>query len=62
MFEESRVQYFRRKRQEIVSVNSKNMNAWTKRLVVLKDQIHYWMDHTTEKTVEVIELFYDAIV
>lgn len=62
MFEAGRVQYFRRKRKEIVSVNSKNMDAWTKHLAILKDQIHYWIDHTTEKTVEVIELFYDAIV
>lgn len=46
----------------IVSVNSKNLDLWTKRLAILKDQVQYWINQTTEKTVEVIELFYDAIV
>jgi hypothetical protein len=32
---------------------------WTRRLAILQEQIQYWIEHRTEKTVEVIELFYD---
>ncbi len=32
---------------------------WSHRLTVLQEQVQYWADHRTEKTVEVVELFYD---
>ncbi len=32
---------------------------WEHRLTVLKEHVQYWAEHRTEKTVEVIELFYD---
>ena len=32
---------------------------WEHRLTVLKEHVQYWVEHRTEKTVEVVELFYD---
>jgi hypothetical protein len=37
----------------------KRTTEWERRLAVLKEQVQYWSEHRTEKTVEVIELFYD---
>jgi hypothetical protein len=31
---------------------------WEARIETLKQQIQYWIDNTTEKTIEIIELFY----
>jgi hypothetical protein len=31
---------------------------WNNRIKVLKEQIQYWIDNPTEKTVEIIQLFY----
>jgi hypothetical protein len=31
---------------------------WANRMSCLKQQIQYWVDHPTEKTVEIVELFY----
>jgi len=31
---------------------------WDERIKILKEQIQYWIDNTTEKTIEIIELFY----
>ncbi len=38
-----------------------NDNKWNERLNKLKDTVQYWIDNKTEKTVEVVELFYDEI-
>ncbi len=35
-----------------------NKKDWNKRIETLKQQIQYWIDNSTEKTVEIIELFY----
>ena len=32
---------------------------WKERLEVLKNQIQYWIDNRTPKTVEIVQLFYD---
>lgn len=37
----------------------KRAAEWERRLAALKEQVQYWVDHRTEKTVEVVELFYD---
>lgn len=37
----------------------KHNTAWEHRLVTLQEQVNYWYEHRTSKTVEVIELFYD---
>jgi hypothetical protein len=37
----------------------KRMPEWERRLAILKSNIEYWTENRTDKTVEVIELFYD---
>jgi hypothetical protein len=32
---------------------------WSERLTILKEQIQYWIDTSSEKTIEVIQLFFD---
>jgi hypothetical protein len=34
---------------------------WEKRLHALGETIEYWLTHRTDKTVEIIQLFYDSI-
>ena len=45
----------------ICIVSKKNMKEWNHRLNVLKEEILYWSDYNnrTEKTIEVIQLFYN---
>jgi Holliday junction resolvasome RuvABC endonuclease subunit len=31
---------------------------WEERISTLKDQIQYWIENPTEKTIEIIQLFY----
>jgi hypothetical protein len=35
------------------------IDEWTNRLTILETQINYWIQNTTNKTVEIIQLFYD---
>ena len=37
----------------------KRATEWERRLEILKEQVQYWSEYRTEKTVEVVELFYD---
>jgi hypothetical protein len=37
----------------------KNKTEWNKRLDMLAEQIQYWSENNTHKTLEIIELFYD---
>jgi hypothetical protein len=41
----------------VLSINSKK--HWNERLEALKIQVDYWMKHKSEKTLEIVELFYD---
>jgi hypothetical protein len=34
-------------------------DEWNNRLTILENQINYWIQNTTNKTVEIIQLFYD---
>jgi hypothetical protein len=34
---------------------------WEERIESLKQQIQYWIDNPTEKTIEIIELFYYVV-
>ena len=34
-------------------------NEWTQRLHTLEEQINYWIINRTDKTIEIIQLFYD---
>jgi hypothetical protein len=31
---------------------------WEERIAALKQQIQYWIDNPTEKTIEIVEMFY----
>ena len=46
----------------ICVVKKSKMNEWIERLNVLKQQIEYWINttNTTDKTIEIIQLFYDV--
>jgi len=37
-------------------------NEWTERLIVLEEQINYWLklENVTDKTIEIIQLFYNS--
>jgi hypothetical protein len=44
----------------IFKVAKSKLNEWSNRIDSLKTQIQYWSEHGTEKTVEVVQLFFDA--
>ena len=50
-------------KQGICAVKKTKMKEWNNRLDSLKNQIEYWcqIDNKTQKTVEVIQLYYDEI-
>jgi hypothetical protein len=47
----------------VCTIKKTKQKEWTTRLEALRDQITYWTDsaHQTEKTVEVMHLFYDTL-
>ena len=40
-------------------IKKSKKDEWDKRLNSLETQINYWINNKTDKTVEVIQLFYD---
>lgn len=42
----------------ILSIPKTRQDEWNTRLDRLKEQIQYWIDNPTEKTIEIVELFY----
>ena len=44
----------------VVSVSKNNSKRWEHRLNMLKESINYWSNNFTNKTIEVIQLFYDG--
>lgn len=42
----------------LMSIIKKKQNEWDERIEILKNQIQYWIDNKTNKTIEIIELFY----
>jgi len=48
-------------KNHICVVKEEKVDEWTKRLYALQLQIEYWIhpEHTTDKTIEIIQLFYD---
>jgi hypothetical protein len=44
----------------VVSVSKNNSKKWEHRLNMLKDSVNYWSNNFTDKTIEVIQLFYDG--
>lgn len=45
-------------KQGILQVTCKNKKQWEHRINCLKEQVEYWINNLTEKTIEIIELFY----
>ena len=41
-------------------VKRENERVWNERLAVLDEQIRYWCENITDKTVEVVQLFYNT--
>lgn len=41
-----------------MTVSKSKKDEWEMRIDVLKTQIQYWIDNPTEKTIEIVELFY----
>lgn len=42
----------------IMQIKKNKINEWEDRLNCLENQINYWIENITEKTIEIIELFY----
>ena len=42
----------------VMQIAKPKQKEWANRIECLKQQIQYWIDHPTEKTVEIVELFY----
>ncbi len=47
--------------QGICTVKKTKQKEWSERLETLKLQIIYWLENKTEKTIEIIQLFYNSI-
>jgi hypothetical protein len=45
----------------ILAINRLKTKEWTARLEVLKNQINYWLTNNTDKTIEIIQLYYDGM-
>ena len=45
-------------KQGLMTIKKAKLKEWEERIEVLKNQIQYWIDNSTEKTVEIVELFY----
>jgi hypothetical protein len=42
----------------VMQIIKNKQKEWEERIETLKQQIQYWIDNPTEKTIEIIELFY----
>ena len=42
----------------ILQITKTKQKEWEDRIETLKQQIQYWIDYPTKKTIEIIELFY----
>jgi hypothetical protein len=47
------------KKSGIIKVSKTQEKNWKNRLKCLRDQIKYWIKNDTDKTIEIIQLFYD---
>jgi transcriptional regulator CtsR len=43
----------------IIQIMKTKMSEWKERINILNQQIQYWIDNKTNKTIEIIQLFYD---
>ena len=42
----------------VMTIKKTKENEWIERIIKLKQQIQHWVNNTSEKTIEIIELFY----
>ena len=42
----------------VMQITKTKQNEWEKRIESLKQEIQYWIENKTEKTIEIVELFY----
>lgn len=49
---------WRLNKRGIMQIVKTKQREWEERIASLKQQIQYWIDHPTEKTIEIIQLFY----
>ncbi|OUU00419.1 MAG: hypothetical protein CBB92_04050 [Flammeovirgaceae bacterium TMED32] len=45
----------------VMSIMKTKQEEWNERLNILIDNIQYWCDNKTSKTVEIVELFFDNV-
>ena len=43
----------------VIQIMKTRMTEWKERINILNQQIQYWIDNKSNKTIEIIELFYD---
>ena len=49
-----------RNKKGICVIKKTKKNEWTQILHTLEEQINYWIINRTDKTIEIIQLFYDV--
>ena len=42
----------------VIQIMKTKMSEWEERINILNQQIQYWIDNKTNKTIEIIQLFY----
>ena len=45
-------------KQGIIQISKSKKDEWEERIYILQETIKYWIQNSTEKTIEIIELFY----
>ena len=50
---------WRTNKQGVIQIMKTRMTEWEERINILNEQIQYWIDNKSNKTIEIIELFYD---
>ena len=51
---------WRTNKSGICVVQKSKTKEWNERLIALKQQIEYWTNNNTDKTVEIVQLFYNC--
>ncbi len=49
---------WRTNKQGVIQIMKTRMSEWEERINILNEQIQYWIDNKTNKTIEIIQLFY----
>lgn len=52
-------QCWRTNKLGVIQIMKTRITEWKERINILNQQIQYWIDNKSNKTIEIIELFYD---